>query len=131
MQDNYITPLKETSMKPPQFILTQEEYFDNIDEDFNSEGEMKLKYPFLYNSIQKLGSYLGMNLVVWEIQEGYIVDDYFEITYNLKENSSIYFAVSGNMNNKKVLNMDFELSREVIDVTENFISGISMEEDEE
>lgn len=115
-------------MKPPQFILTQEKYFENIDEDFKSEGELKLKYPFLHKSIQQLSEFLALNLSAWEVSEGYIIDDYYEITYNLKANNAIYFMVSGNLSDGKVVDFDFEMSKEVSDVTDAFIES-NLEED--
>jgi hypothetical protein len=100
-------------MKPPQFILTQTHFFEEIQEDFQSDTELSNKYPNLYYAIIKLADHIGLDLAAWQIKEGYIVDDFYEISYELKQDSNVYFMITGDLSRDEVLNMDFEMSRDV------------------
>lgn len=108
-------------MKPPQFILTQQKYFEEIEEDFQSEAELKMKYPFLHETIHNFAYHIGLILSGWEIKEGYIVDDFYQITCCLKRDNNIYLMFCGDLSGGKPINVDFEMSKEVADILEGLI----------
>lgn len=117
-------------MKPPQFILTEEEYFDSgTHEDVESNIEIKSTNPVVYKTIRDLFNYLSIDFSNWKLQEGHIFDDYFEISYCLKSNNGIYFMISGEIDDDKIIHTDFEISREVSDFSESIIN-ITLEEDQ-
>lgn len=116
-------------MKEPQFILSEDSLMESENFDFETEIQMKKNYPFLYKAIHNLCDYLHIDLNGWEIEEGHIFDDYYEVTYNLKLNNSIYFMVSGEIDSNKIINMDFEMAREIASFQDSIFNSIAGEEE--